>query len=111
MNTPVTFVPNVIKWDDDVERDEQDNMIRRDLAPGSACWVGNQSGDSHAALNFSCPCGCGVVHGVPVCRDVKVDGAWFWDGNVEKPTLTPSIQSLSACRWHGFLTSGVFMQC
>lgn len=40
---------------------------------------------------------------------------WAWNGNVEKPTLTPSINCLSekdgkptsGCGWHGFITDGV----
>lgn len=38
---------------------------------------------------------------------------WTWDGNVERPTLTPSI----ACgqprgsAWHGYLTAGMIRAC
>lgn len=34
---------------------------------------------------------------------------WQWDGNADKPTLTPSIN----CRgcWHGWLTAGEFKEC
>lgn len=40
---------------------------------------------------------------------------WAWDGNLEKPTITPSINCLAekdgkptgGCGWHGFITNGV----
>ena len=40
---------------------------------------------------------------------------WKWDGNVERPTLTPSINCVAekggkptgGCGWHGHITNGV----
>lgn len=40
---------------------------------------------------------------------------WAWDGNVERPSLTPSINCLAekdgkptgGCGWHGFITNGI----
>lgn len=32
---------------------------------------------------------------------------WHWDGNIEAPTLTPSIGCDHRCGWHGNLTAGV----
>ena len=37
------------------------------------------------------------------------DRVWGWDGNEEKPTLTPSIHDVG--HWHGFLRSGVLESC
>jgi hypothetical protein len=34
---------------------------------------------------------------------------WEWDGNLDAPTLTPSI-NCKAC-WHGYLKAGVFEEC
>jgi hypothetical protein len=34
---------------------------------------------------------------------------WEWDGNIEKPTLTPSIHALGL--WHGYLKAGRFVSC
>jgi hypothetical protein len=31
---------------------------------------------------------------------------WHWNGNSEKPTLTPSIGCDALCGWHGALTDG-----
>ena len=58
-------------------------------------------------FSFLCPCGCGRVHGCIISLDGH-NSTWKWDGNEEKPTLTPSLLSLSECKWHGYLTNGVF---
>lgn len=33
--------------------------------------------------------------------------SWLWDGNVDAPTLTPSINCADC--WHGFIEKGVFV--
>lgn len=103
-----------ITWNDDVNKveghlDDLAKWQRPDLAPGSACWVDGMDGQI-ACLRFVCPCGCGGMGTVPV-RPGYGGACWTWDGNKELPTLTPSILRLSDCRWHGFLTKGVFVSC
>lgn len=34
---------------------------------------------------------------------------WGWDGNEDKPTLTPSIHTIG--HWHGFLRAGRLVSC
>lgn len=34
---------------------------------------------------------------------------WGWDGNLEKPTLQPSIHYVG--HWHGYMTSGRLKSC
>lgn len=34
---------------------------------------------------------------------------WHWNGNIEKPTLSPSIHHVG--HWHGHLVNGVFKSC
>lgn len=34
---------------------------------------------------------------------------WFWNGDTEKPTLTPSIHAPG--QWHGYLTNGELKSC
>ena len=42
---------------------------------------------------------------------------WKWDGNVESPTLTPSVNCIATkdgkptggCGWHGHITAGEFV--
>lgn len=102
---PIRFVSNVLKFEGEASW-EENGIFRRDLAPGSATWC-----EGNKAIDFVCPCGCGVVHAIPVCRTVKEPRCWLWDGNVEKPTLSPSIKRIGGCGWHGFLTKGVFETC
>ena len=37
------------------------------------------------------------------------DRVWGWDGNVDKPTLTPSIHDVG--HWHGYLRAGRLVSC
>ena len=72
--------------------------------------------DHIGSLLFTCPCGCGVVRTVPVkivfpWPGPSPDGAWGWDGNLESPTLVPSLQIAEGCRWHGYLTNGEWTKC
>lgn len=66
-------------------------------------------------LMWWCP-GCEDYHGVPVALERDPGRAWGWNGDREKPTLTPSVfvnkpgathhvPSLPSC--HVYLTDGV----
>lgn len=61
--------------------------------------------DEIAGLGFRCPCGCGREGYLPLDRDSK-HPSWSWDGNLEKPTLTPSVLQIGGCQWHGWLRNG-----
>lgn len=37
------------------------------------------------------------------------DDGWTWDGNRERPTLSPSIHAVG--HWHGYLRAGRFESC
>ncbi len=81
-----------------------------DLAnAGDFLWSFNSS-DDPARILFVCPCGCGDLTGVPV-RPESGGSHWNWNGDRDKPTLTPSLQRIDSCRWHGFLTDGEFREC
>lgn len=70
-------------------------------------------------LMFCCP-GCAStrdgysgLHMLPVTGDISLRPTWTWDGNLERPTLQPSI--LTRFNWdgkeiicHSFLTAGEF---
>ena len=80
---------------------------RRDLDTGTACWLDYE----RTLLQYVCPCGCHATNTIPVgAKDTDGWGGklWLWDGRRFEPTLTPSIQQYSACRWHGYLTAGVW---
>ena len=90
-------------------RDDAGYLTSKDLAPGAGCWV-KGTDDQIACLRFVCPCGCGSLGTCPV-RPGYGNALWTWDRNEASPTLTPSILKLSGCRWHGYLTNGVFVPC
>lgn len=64
----------------------------------------------YRSLLFVCPCGCGVLGALPF-RPYPDGPSWEWDGNREKPTLMPSVQKTSPCRWHGWLRAGEWVSC
>lgn len=79
---------------------------------GDAKWATHLEADKKT-LMFVCPCGCGDVISVAVCPPPAPAAAagrpcWAWNGSIERPTLTPSIQYTAGCRWHGWLVDGVF---
>ena|SRR2546429_9400233 len=72
-----------------------------------------------ASILFVCPRGerCGVLLAPQPIERPRPDACyvWGWDGNMERPTLTPSINCIAekdgkptgGCGWHGFITNGV----
>lgn len=99
------------EWPDD----EPIGSFDIDLSPNG---IGGYPGAT-AHLLFVCPQGkrCGVLLGPQFVDRPTPDALciWGWDGNLERPTLTPSINCLaekdgkptSGCGWHGFITAGV----
>lgn len=80
---------------------------------GDFCIVDPGHPDFHTSvtiIGFICP-NCGEKKYVPL-KPSDPNG-WGWDGNRTKPTITPSIffnmtVPTAKCRWHGFITAGVF---
>jgi hypothetical protein len=95
----INFVTNIFE-------NQDDDFKHPTLAPGSAEWSRDED-EKPQSLIFICPCGCRKVRSVPVAGD----RAWQWDGNLESPTLTPSIKIIGECGWHGFLTNGEWRTC
>lgn len=70
---------------------------------------------------YCCPCGCDSRGSLPFIQyrgDGHSNPQWDWDGNVEKPTLKPSIahsvgdgKGGMVEHWHGYLTNGEFKSC
>lgn len=59
-----------------------------------------------AGIGFICPCGCGQEGWLPV--EPEAAPSWEWNGNVERPTLSPSVLQRNGCKWHGYLRAGVW---
>lgn len=70
-----------------------------------------QDGDlRYEALMFVCP-GCAEdggsgLHMLPVRGDSGGKPSWTFNGNLESPTLDPSILTTSGVRCHSYLRSG-----
>lgn len=75
--------------------------------PGDFRWAGVDTAVI-GRMTFVCPCGCGAICGV-VLKPTVLTG-WEWNGDLDKPTLTPSI-NINRGHWHGYLTDGVFRSC
>jgi hypothetical protein len=56
------------------------------------------------SLTLRCACSCGALSAV-----VFGPGGWTFDGNRDKPTITPAMRSVGGCGWQGELTAGEFI--
>jgi hypothetical protein len=69
--------------------------------------------------DFAAPCGELIVlplsaDGAPITKHGHAGPSWQWDGNREKPTLSPSIfvgMRDTPPGWHGFVRAGVMETC
>ncbi len=61
-----------------------------------------------------CPCGCGTFTYLPISALDKptTHPSWSFDGNLEAPTLSPSIfhHNADGPHWHGWLKGGWWTQ-
>lgn len=60
--------------------------------------------DVIAGMVFICPCGCQSERSLNF--EKHESPCWEWDGNHLNPTLTPSINGTTGCKWHGWLKKG-----
>lgn len=85
---------------------DRENWVRLDLAPGTARWSCDRD-DRIVGLDFICPCGCGSIGALMIVSGFGPKDLWrLTNGDYENPTLEPSVQKTSPCRWHGFLERG-----
>ncbi|MCW5695763.1 MAG: hypothetical protein KIS96_03400 [Bauldia sp.] len=66
-------------------------------------------------LLYVCPCGCGAQGFLRFRSAESERPSWIWDGDREKPTLSPSVHHIwkltqggTKTHWHGFLRGGVW---
>lgn len=107
-----------------------DSFHDGEVPAGSCKWTGLYGVDDPGpfGINFKCPCGCGAIHGAgfdnrPADWVAKNSSPlWHWDGNKEKPTLSPSlglhvtpghnvVGPDGNYHWHGYLRAGIFEEC
>jgi hypothetical protein len=83
--------------------------------PGIFNADGTPAAERHGVgITFDCPCGCTRGRYVPFTNPLDGgpphnDGHATWQRSgetFETLTLTPSIQVIGECGWHGFITNG-----
>lgn len=90
-----------------------DDIDTADARPGDF-EIYPPDADNKGMIMFVCPRGrtCGVQIRSGGFKD-GLPKRWGFDGNCDRPTLTPSIncQGPAGCGWHGFLQNGEFREC
>lgn len=61
-------------------------------------------------LHFICPCGCGRESYLPA-RGRGHPREWDFSGPDDSLTVSPSVQQVGGCQWHGWLTAGEWVSC
>jgi len=89
----------------DVPAQRHDGVDIYSLAPGEFQML-----DRNTGIVYGCPCGCGEPGVIPFPTSGQKP-TWDWNGDVDKPSVAPSIRRLTGCRWHGFLTAGTWKPC
>lgn len=80
-----------------------------DRRPGAFKYFAADDGLSVAGMNFRCPCPCARLTTIYFTGHAEAnDPSWDWDGNRERPTLSPSLHAVG--HWHGYLRGGFFVQ-
>ena len=51
-------------------------------------------------------CSVALTLGPQIESDANKVRRWHWDGNMEAPTLSPSIGCDAKCGWHGHIVAG-----
>jgi hypothetical protein len=89
-----------------VRRDDDNDAVVDRHEAGAFMWVVDDEG---RRIIYTCPLGAGKrACAVPIHPNVLPNGAsWQWDGNEEAPTLSPSINCVGGCGWHGWIQNGV----
>ena len=84
-----------------------------DGEPGNFCITEATlpSGEIERRMFFRLPAdtGGGAILIRPAPSHLKDEPSWEWDGNREKPTLTPSVWCKG--RWHGWFRAGRMESC
>lgn len=84
------------------------DVLETENVPGTFMFTTRYDADGHAGMIFVCPCGCGELGSLSFLNAKDDHPRWSWNGDEDKPTLKPSIMKTTGCKWHGWLTEGVF---
>lgn len=82
---------------------------RADQTVGLYPWKNNEFAFNQDMTEIALPCNGGRFDRciVKITTGNAVHPIWHWDGNLDEPTMTPSIGCDRRCGWHGNLTQGV----
>lgn len=76
-----------------------------DMPPGGFCFKTTREG---ARVMWLClPNGMTSV--IRIRPYAGPEPSWEWDGNEDKPTLTPSVNAVGS--WHGWIRAGRMVSC
>lgn len=71
------------------------------------------AGDSGWYFQCKCPCGCRYNDSIPLHKAGDPPSIWEkyweWDGNLTRPTLTPSMRRHTPCAIHFNVTAGKYV--
>lgn len=87
--------------------------IIEETEPGVFAYRHDAKTDEAVGMMFRCPCGCGSMGSIDFRLNRKGHPMWDWDGNISKPTISPSIHRLEddgSSHWHGFLKEGIWSE-
>ena len=76
---------------------------------GDFWWYVNGSGERHLCTALMGPDGSEVIPWPVVEGSTPAESIWGWDGNLDSPTLEPSLHWID--KWHGFMRSGRLVSC
>jgi hypothetical protein len=98
----------------DCTRREYPTPLNAVIRPGDFCWGPDfeKDGVTLRYLYLKIPGSTSTGYdALKVCRgkDRGIEREWCWDGNEDKPTVTPSISDPDT--WHGYLTAGRLVSC
>jgi hypothetical protein len=91
-------------------------MIRESVVSKANPECRPQPGEETVTIRFFCAVlpgehyVCLPIRPVPQTgRPVNGGHSWEWDGNEDRPTLTPSVNSVGC--WHGWIRAGRMVSC
>jgi hypothetical protein len=69
-----------------------------------------QDGVTGEYLLYGCPLQKRSMCGVPLkpLANPPYNTGWTFDGNRDAPTLSPSVNCVGGCKWHGWIRAGTW---
>ncbi len=81
-----------------------------DLPAGEIALFGYGEGGKPKWAAFTCPRNPQGQCMIALNPQKNGGGAgWDWNGDIDAPSFTPSIDCKGGCGWHGFITAGAFV--